>query len=281
MALKFSLIFVLFLVLLVIPMLMLLVVTSISITLLRSIGKTESPPALGWLAHLGRFNKAKNLQPHKFDGMVRRWYTWEYPIRPQLQQDVPLSRFFTELQLSYARYLGYQKQPRDLNPYRFDSYITVAAPEIEVLANELVKLGRMRNFQPYHMLGHTLAFVQQCIRYAHDRSAQDKIIEYPKYPLETLLDRSGDCEDKAILAASLLARMGFTVALVVLPTHVALGIAGIEQAYGTCVTDPTTGLNYLYTETTGPGWLPGEVPLEFQADLRQGDFDILPVPTRL
>ena len=280
MALKFPLIFCLFLALLVIPMVMLLIVASIGVTLLRSVGKTEVPTALDWLVHLGRLNKA-GFQQRKFDGVVRRWYTWEYPIRPQWQQDVPLSRFFTELQLSYSRYLSYQKQPRDLNPYRFDSYITVAAPEIEVLANELVKLGRRRNFQPYHMLGHTLAFVQQCIRYAHDRSTQDTIIEYPKYPLETLLDKNGDCEDKAILAASLLARMGFTVALVVLPTHVALGIAGIEQAYGTCVTDPTTGLNYLYTETTGPGWLPGEVPPEFQADLRQGNFDILPVPTRL
>jgi hypothetical protein len=67
--------------------------------------------------------------------------------------------------------------------------------------------------------------------------------EYPKYPLETIVDGSGDCEDSAILLASLLrgfkyrwqtnlqdstnpikhALDGVNVALLVMPTHVAVG----------------------------------------------------------
>jgi hypothetical protein len=75
-----------------------------------------------------------------------------------------------------------------------------------------------------------------------------------KYPVETWADGSGDCDDKTLLLAGLLAREGYRVALLVfLPeSHMALGIgcpAGYE--YG--------GSGYAYLEVTNGSYV-GAVP---------------------
>lgn len=75
-----------------------------------------------------------------------------------------------------------------------------------------------------------------------------------KYPVETWADGSGDCDDKVLLLAGLLAREGYRVALLVfLPEeHMALGVgcpAGNE--YG--------GSGYAYLEVTNGSYV-GAVP---------------------
>ena len=50
--------------------------------------------------------------------------------------------------------------------------------------------------------------------------------EYPRYPIETLVDNEGDCEDTAILTASLLNLMGYDAVLLDVPEHMAVGISG-------------------------------------------------------
>ena len=221
------------------------------------------------------------LFEHTVRGNLHKWYTWEFPTRPSLARRSPGSRFFTELLVNKSRYTQYHQRPRELNPNHFDAYVTVSIPEIETLADQLLKLSRAQGFSTYDQLCNTLAFVQQGIRYTADLSPQTgQLIEYPKYPLETLVDKKGDCEDQAILAAALLTRMGYRVALLILPPHVALGIAGFDDKPGCRVTHPATGSHYLYAETTAPNWLPGEVPREFQPYLASGQFEILPVVMR-
>lgn len=217
------------------------------------------------------------FRPDRLNPTTARQYTWHFPVRSPSGKHAHKERFSVKLPLSLARYQAYSNAPRNLNPYCFDQYVTVSAPEVVHLANKLLRLGRARGYQATEQLCFTLAFIQQGIRYAPDISPHTgQIIEYPKYPLETLMDRAGDCEDQAILAAALLQRMGYQVALLVLPTHVALGVAGLNLP-GAYVTEPTSGICYYYVETTVPHWLPGEVPRQFQPELVTGDFDILPV----
>lgn len=204
-------------------------------------------------------------------------YTWVFPARkvPSRQR---ASRFFVRLSVNKARYVEYRQRPRELNPCRFDTYLTPSLPEIQILAEKLLGLGKARGYQAYDQLCLTLAFVQQSIRYAPDGFSRDKqLLEYPKYPIETLMEQKGDCEDQAILAASLLNCMGYEVALLILPTHVALGIAGFNHLRGSYVIDPITRTRYFYTEMTVRGWLPGEVPKEFRVDLAQGKYEVLPI----
>jgi hypothetical protein len=66
-----------------------------------------------------------------------------------------------------------------------------------------------------------------------------------KYPVETWADGSGDCDDKTLLLAGLLAREGYRVALLVfLPeSHMALGV-GCPDGYD------FAGTGYAYLEVT-------------------------------
>jgi len=53
------------------------------------------------------------------------------------------------------------------------------------------------------------SFVQQ-LPYTSDR-VTTPYDEYPRFPLETLYEKGGDCEDTAILAATILKEMGYDV----------------------------------------------------------------------
>lgn len=207
-----------------------------------------------------------------------KWYTWEFPSRPGFGSRMLGGRFFMELPINKQRYIQYQQRPRELNPHEFDTYVTVSIPEIEALADQLRQLAQAQHYSAYDQLCNTVAFVQQTICYTDDLSPQTgKLIEYPKYPLETLVEKKGDCEDQSILAAALLTALDYKVALLILPVHVALGVAGFDDKPGSRVIHPATGVSYLYSETTAPNWLPGEVPPQFRSYLASGQFEILPV----
>jgi hypothetical protein len=78
----------------------------------------------------------------------------------------------------------------------------------------------------------------------------------PKFPVETFVDGVGDCDDKTLLLAALLAREGYDVAgLLFEPEkHVALGIRTQHGDF--------EGTGYAYTETTTNARI-GTVPEHF------------------
>ncbi|MHB9288132.1 hypothetical protein ACKVMT_13970 [Halobacteriales archaeon Cl-PHB] len=84
--------------------------------------------------------------------------------------------------------------------------------------------------------------------------------EYQKYPVETLVEGAGDCEDTSALLAALLDRLGYHVALLALweADHMAVGVATDPPADAT--TFEAAGTTYVYQETVEPGWALGEVP---------------------
>ena len=86
-----------------------------------------------------------------------------------------------------------------------------------------------------------------------------------RFPVETLIDGTGDCDDKSLLLAGLLAREGYDAALLLfLPEHhMAVGVKNEGAEYG------NTG--YLYVETTGVSLI-GVVP----ANLSQSIKYVLP-----
>lgn len=91
--------------------------------------------------------------------------------------------------------------------------------------------------------------------------------DYNKYPIETLVESGGDCEDTVILLAAALSGEPFEygTALIYLPyeapDHVGLGVKGDESVQGTYYTQDDT--RYYYVETTGEGWEVGELPDEY------------------
>ena len=67
------------------------------------------------------------------------------------------------------------------------------------------------------------AFVQICIDYDDEEAESNS--EYWRYPLETLCDRIGDCEDTSILLAALLDAKGIKAGIVLAPGHAMAAIS--------------------------------------------------------
>jgi hypothetical protein len=86
--------------------------------------------------------------------------------------------------------------------------------------------------------------------------SSDVVIE-PKFPVETVAEGRGDCDDKSILLAGLLAREGYDVALLYFEPekHMAVGVKADGCSYG------ATG--YAFIETTNVSYV-GIVPAEMQ-----------------
>jgi hypothetical protein len=83
-------------------------------------------------------------------------------------------------------------------------------------------------------------------------------VEYPKYPVETLVDGRGDCEDVAILMAGLLDALGYDTVLLRYSDHMALGIRMNEfNPYYAKYTPryfEHEGQHYYYVEGTDFYW---------------------------
>lgn len=107
-----------------------------------------------------------------------------------------------------------------------------------------------------------ISFVQS-VPYAFDWTSKGHN-DYPRYPLETLVDGKGDCEDTSILAAALLRGLGCDVVLLFFPRtlaepgHAAVGVWAEQIPEG--VFYRFEGRDYYFLETTGEGWSVGEVP---------------------
>lgn len=85
----------------------------------------------------------------------------------------------------------------------------------------------------------------------------------PKFPVETIVDGKGDCDDKSMLLAGLLSREGYRVALLYFEPelHMAVGVDCGDTGY------KNSGYGYIETTNTSyvgvePGTLTGGVILE-------------------
>lgn len=105
-------------------------------------------------------------------------------------------------------------------------------------------------------------FVQDCIEYQYDSSTTGKD-EYPRYPIETIYERQGDCEDTSILMAALLKEWGYEVGFLHLPNHIAVAIRTSDD-YEDGPYYEINGHRYLFIESTGSGWNIGDIPDDFK-----------------
>ena len=118
-----------------------------------------------------------------------------------------------------------------------------------------------------------LTFVQS-LPYAFDKKTKG-VDEYLRYPIETLVDGCGDCEDKVGLLVALLYEMDVDLILLVLPEHMALGVHCDEVEASRYLM--FEGKRYYYLETTMPNWQIGQIPDEyFNAEMEAVPVDDLP-----
>ncbi|MBR3711206.1 MAG: hypothetical protein IKM99_09665 [Bacteroidales bacterium] len=114
-----------------------------------------------------------------------------------------------------------------------------------------------------------LTFVQS-LPYVLDEESKGRE-EYVRYPLETIADGKGDCEDKAVLLGALLHEMGIDFVLLSVPDHVALGVRCDSIDSGSYLEHD--GKRYYYLETTASGWEIGQIPEQYNSTV----FELAPI----
>jgi hypothetical protein len=197
--------------------------------------------------------------------VVSREYRWNYDGRPwELTLQIPKDLYLYYRGMERAQtqdYSVYVTHPRD------DDFVRSLADR---LSSEALKRG----FDVQEKAGFAAAFVQS-LRYMEEEE------EYPRYPVETLVDRGGDCEDTSILAAAVLQAMGYDVVLLNFSAvtadgagHMAVGVALPAIAGG--YSYDFEGDDYYYLETTSPSDM-GDIPAEYRT--RTPDIlEVVPKP---
>ena len=157
----------------------------------------------------------------------------------------------------YRYYQGRSHRSDDMVPFVLSDYDRNC---VRGLVNSFWEGGRQAGYTDRDNLLNVISFVQS-LRYVSDRQSKGEL-DYVRFPVETLVDGVGDCEDMAILAATILHEMGYGVLLVILPDHLALAVDGGEGFDGTYYM--YEGSKYYYLEVTGVGWNIGQIPQEFR-----------------
>ncbi len=133
---------------------------------------------------------------------------------------------------------------------------------VQNLAKELNDTANRQGYNSFDEVSFVLAFVQS-LPYTSD-SVTTGHDEYPRFPIETLVDDGGDCEDTSILFATLTLIMGYGTVYINPPNHYAVGVLG-DDLRGSYWTYPEgSNKTYYYSETTGNGFMIGQLPDEFR-----------------
>ena len=160
------------------------------------------------------------------DDMLLRRYAWQYEgAEKALELLIP--------ETTYQYYHSQYRQPFVSN-YKYNDYVldSLDDPTIGDIARALrAKIGG----GDIEYAKFVLSFVQGGITYALDQPG----VEYPLYPLETLVDKEGDCEDTTILYVSLLRAQGISSSIVAadtdhddMPDHV-LALVLVDPSFAT------------------------------------------------
>lgn len=174
-------------------------------------------------------------------------YTFE--ISMNIQDDM-YEYYHSLLRYSYVK--DYRNYVSDDNNHKL----------VKQLADEIKSLCDQCGYGESETIRETANFVQS-IEYVDDMTSTG-YTDFPKYPLETLYDQCGDCEDSSILLGALLKELGYGCIFIELPEHVAIGVKATDDAPGTYY--DYNGSHYLYIETTNSGWDIGTLPDDYNEE---------------
>jgi predicted transglutaminase-like cysteine proteinase len=187
-------------------------------------------------------------------------FTWYYHGSHTLL--VPQVNWFSEYYQGLDRF-----DLTDYAAYVFDPYDD---RYIEFLVDQILLLRDVQT--DVEKINFVASFVQS-IEYMND-DPENESYEYPRYPIETLHDKQGDCEDKAILTAALLQSLGYNVSLLRLPQHMAVGVHLNESIppYSYYIDE------YYFLETTTIQMTVGKIPPEYEGLTNITIYPLTPRP---
>ena len=182
------------------------------------------------------------------DGYTLRTFQWERDGEPRVW----------DMLIPYWLYQDYKGRLRS-SPY-IDKYGDFVSDPLDdpTLHDYAMELWNRAGQDDDEFIQEALAFVQDAISYQADPPA----VDHPLYPLETLADGHGDCEDTAILLVSLLKAMNIQCKLAfvdtdddTLPDHVLALVAVSDtlladlSCYGDSITFTWDDDTFVVAET--------------------------------
>ncbi len=172
-----------------------------------------------------------------------REYTWQYAGKTNT----------LKLNINRDWYEYYLNKKRATTK---EHYLTPSDPLIVDIANEIQKAIDNNNYKSKAEF--VMSFVQN-MEYVDDNTTKGQ--PYPRYPIETLWDGKGDCEDFTYLAASILKDLNVDIVLLDIPGHLVVGVncANCDGAYW-----EHNGKKYYYIESTATGYKLGDLPEQYE-----------------
>jgi hypothetical protein len=158
-----------------------------------------------------------------------RNYSWLFNEEPFLKTG-HTKRLTFNVRIPKSRYE--ELRARNHTPRSDHDYVGFADAQLddETVASVASFLRQTKETKGYDELTeiHLAMSFTMCMPYANDQVDYGR--EYPKFPVEMLVDKKGDCEDFSILCSTLLHRLGYRVALVLMgfadssTEHAAIGV---------------------------------------------------------
>ena len=162
----------------------------------------------------------------------------------------------------YNAYKAVPNSDRTQNgPAGYDMMVTTKDSYMQTLTEKLNETANQLGYGAVDKVNFVLAFVQS-ISYTSDLNTTG-FEEYPRFPIEVLVDQTGDCDCKADLFATLTLSLGYGAVFINPPDHLAVGVLG-DNLQGTYWTYQNQ--TYYYAETTGIGFKVGDLPDEFKGN---------------
>ena len=183
-------------------------------------------------------------------------------------------QYEVSLKIPNQKYIWYQNRLTNRSPQRLNNkqamadFVTKNDAVITQLAEALDAIATEEGFSEIQRLNFILKFVQYIVDYQDDNDTAG-CEEYWRYPVETLVEERGDCEDSALLFASLMENVDVDSVLLFYVLgetngHLATGVSIDEDIPGTTIEYDTK--TYYYCETTSSSFAVGEKPNEIPED---------------
>ena len=205
------------------------------------------------------------------DGIATVQYEWQWEGRTY---SCSLDILYSDVQY-YRDYYDVSQRQQDIygGHQRDATFVTYTDKYVVQLARILAEMTE--GLADYQRIDFVLAFCQG-IGYEDDQIYMG-YEEYWKFPLETLYDHGGDCEDTSILMAAICEAMGYDSCLLLLPGHMAVGVVleGDPPIGGAFhMSGSPSGPTYYYCETTSSDFSIGEIPST--VNINQGTMVLIP-----
>lgn len=173
----------------------------------------------------------------------------------------------------YAEAMGYTRSL--FSPSSYGVFVTPDQQAVVQIANYLMNESDSMNLIPTMRVWLAMTFVQS-YSFADDDDTHG-VANYANFPVETLVEGRGDCEDHAALFVSIVRAMGFDAIQIYMTDgavgHMSAGVVGIDVLPSISSYISYQGKQYWFCETAGQYYLPGLSPVN-----NLQEWSVVPVP---